>query len=344
MVGAVLVRAGKVIGRGWHRRAGLPHAEIEALLDAQRRGHSPRGSTLYVTLEPCSTHGRTPPCTEAIVAAGIRRVVVAARDPNPRHAGRGLVWLRRKGIAVEVGPLGDEATALNEAFNHWIVHRTPLVRVKAAMSLDGKIGTTAGESKWITSEKSRAFAMNLRLQADAIIAGVNTIIADDPLLSVRPAGRKATPLRRFILDPRGRTPLSARIFSDSSAPVTVILSARAGLRRQRALEKLCGVWVAPERGGRMDLRWILKKMGVENITSLLVEGGGETNARFLLQGHAHQVAFFYAPKIIGGAGARKTVGGSELRPRSLPLTAVQWLQLGPDLLLLANIRHRPSAP
>jgi diaminohydroxyphosphoribosylaminopyrimidine deaminase/5-amino-6-(5-phosphoribosylamino)uracil reductase len=156
MVGAVLVKAGKVIGQGWHHRAGEPHAEIEALRDAERRGNSPKGATLYVTLEPCCTQGRTPPCTDAIKAAGIKRVVAAATDPNPAHAGRGIRILQRAGIRVTTGVLAEEATRLNESFNHWIVHRTPFVIVKAAMTLDGKIATASGESKWITGPKARA--------------------------------------------------------------------------------------------------------------------------------------------------------------------------------------------
>ena len=206
MVGAVLVKGGKIIGRGWHRRAGLPHAEIEALRDAQKRGHNPRGATLYVTLEPCCTHGRTPPCTDAIIAAGIERVVVGATDPNPKHAGKGFKILRRAGIEVitlvkgarhpcmpgwqdtkrrvrndaPYQRLSDECVKLNEAFNHWIVHRTPFVTVKAAMTLDGKIATASGESKWITGEKARAHGMKLRLGNDAILVGINTILADDP--------------------------------------------------------------------------------------------------------------------------------------------------------------------
>src|SRR6266498_836864 len=185
MVGALLVKRGRVIGRGWHRCAGGPHAEIEALRDAARRGHDPCGATLYVTLEPCSTHGRTPPCTGAIISAGIARVVVAATDSNPAHAGRGFRILKRAGIEVVTGLLADEATRLNESFNHWIVHRTPFVTVKAAMTLDGKIATASGESKWITSEKARAYGMKLRVGADAILVGVNTVLADDPSLSVR---------------------------------------------------------------------------------------------------------------------------------------------------------------
>ena len=185
MVGAVLVKGGRIIGRGWHRRAGAPHAEIEALRDAQKRGHKAKGATLYVTLEPCCTQGRTPPCTDAIVAAGIRRVVVGAVDPNPRHRGRAFKILRRAGTAVTQGVMAEECARLNEAFNHWIVHRTPFVTVKAGMTLDGKIATAAGESRWITGEKARAYGMKLRQGADAILVGINTVLADDPSLTVR---------------------------------------------------------------------------------------------------------------------------------------------------------------
>src|SRR5580692_1501874 len=218
MVGAVLVKSGKIIGRGWHRRAGLPHAEIEALRDAQKRGHNPRGATLYVTLEPCCTHGRTPPCTDAIISTGIKKVVVGATDPNPKHVGKGFKILRQAGIEVfglrrHVGALksgdtsphsklADECEKLNEAFNHWIVRRTPFVNVKAAMTLDGKIATASGESKWITGEKARAVGMKLREGSDAILVGINTILADNPSLTFRAAqsskSKSQKQLRRII--------------------------------------------------------------------------------------------------------------------------------------------------
>ncbi|MEY2428385.1 MAG: diaminohydroxyphosphoribosylaminopyrimidine deaminase, partial [Verrucomicrobiota bacterium] len=185
MVGAVLVKAGKIIGRGWHHVAGGPHAEIEAIRDAKKKGHSAKGATLYVTLEPCSTHGRTPPCTEAVIAAGIRRVVAGTIDPNPRHGGNGFKIFKRAGLAVTQGVLAQESDRLNEAFNHWMVYRTPFVIVKAAMTLDGKVATASGESKWITGEKARAHGMKLRQGADAILVGINTILADDPSLTVR---------------------------------------------------------------------------------------------------------------------------------------------------------------
>lgn len=348
MVGAVLVKRGQIIGRGWHRRAGRPHAEVEALRDAARRGHNARGATLYLTLEPCCTQGRTPPCTEALIAAGIKRVVVAATDPNPQHAGRGFRILRRAGIEVVTRVLADEATRLNEVFNHWIVHRTPFVTVKAAMTLDGKIATASGESKWITGERARAEGMKLRRGADAILAGANTVLADDPALTVRAiANLKSTisnpRLRRIILDSEARTPLTAKVVSDKFATLTtVVVTKAAPARRVSALAKRVSVWTAPARSGRVDLRWLLKKLGRENVTSLLVEGGGEVNGTFLLGGHAHRVAFFYAPKILGGRDARKAVAGDGASSWSdiLTLRDVEWRRVGPDLMMTALVNPR----
>ncbi len=339
MVGAVLVKAGKVIGRGWHHRAGEPHAEIEALNDARRHGRNPRGSTLYVTLEPCCTQGRTPPCTQAIVAAAIQRVVVGATDPNPRHRGRAFSLLRKAGIGVTHGVLADECRDLNEAFNHWIVHRTPFVTVKAAMTLDGKIATANGESKWITSEQSRSFAMRLRLASDAILVGVNTVIADDPSLTVRPGNK---PLRRIVLDPRARTPLNARLVADEQRHLTtIIVSSTAPQSAVSKLSRLVRVITVPirKRGG-LDLSRLLRLLGKQNVTSLLVEGGGEANASFLLNGFANRVAFFYAPKILGGRRSRPAVGGEGVeRLEEAPvLEDVVWRKVGPDLLMLARVR------
>src|ERR1043166_705781 len=227
MVGAILVKTGRIIGRGWHRRAGEPHGEIEALQDAAKRGHNPKGATLYVPLEPFCTHGRTPPCTDAIIGAGIKRVVVGAVDPNPRHCGKGLALLKHAGISVAQGVLSNECNQLNETFNHWIVHRTPFVTVKAAMTLDGKIATASGESKWVTGEKARAYGMKLRQGADAILVGINTILADDPSLTVRRQGSggrgREKALRRIVLDSRARTPLAAKVVSDAQAALTTIV-------------------------------------------------------------------------------------------------------------------------
>ena len=395
MVGAVLVKGGKIIGRGWHRHAGEPHAEIEALRDAQKRRYSTKSATLYVTLEPCCTHGRTPPCTEAIITAEIKRVVVGTTDPNPKHSGRAFKILRHAGIAIEPfgvprsrgkdnasrsnrlkaglqTKLADECERLNEAFNHWIVHRRPFVTVKAAMTLDGKIATATGESKWITAEAARAHGMKLRQGADAILVGINTILADDPSLTFRtnadskgniehptsnrpslgsygPAGIQHRILRRIILDSMARTPLAAKVVSDEFAALTtIVVSKYAPKNRVAALAKRVNVIVAPATKRRarsdapyqqIDLRWLMRKLGAENVTSLLVEGGGKVNASFLLGGLAQRVSFFYAPKILGGRDSRKAVAGEGARSLAevVRLRDVEWKRLGPDLLLTARV-------
>jgi len=346
MVGAVVVKAGEILGRGFHRRAGLAHAEIEAIQDARRRASQLRGSTLYVTLEPCCTHGRTPPCTDAIIASRFKRVVVGATDPNPDHSGRGLRLLRRAGIDVVQGVLAEEASGLNEAFNHWIVRRTPFITVKAAMTLDGKIATREGESKWITSEQSRACAMQLRQRHDAVLVGINTVLADNPSLVLRSvAGRKVNLARsrqprRIVLDSTARTPLGANVVTDAFAPFTTIVVAKnAPAGRTIALGKRVRVMVAPLKNGAIDLGWVLQELGRDQVTSLLVEGGGEVNASFLLSKLAHRVAFFYAPKILGGREARKAVAGLGIThmPHAIRLCDVEYRRIGPDLLLTARV-------
>jgi len=386
MVGAVLVKGGRIIGRGWHRRAGLPHAEIEALSAARKHGHNPRGATLYVTLEPCCTQGRTPPCTDALVAAGVKHVVVGAIDPNPSHSGRAFKILKRADIKVDwwgepnrepenkskhssaaARPrrmLAAECARLNEAFNHWIVYRTPFVTIKAAMTLDGKIATAGGESKWITGEAARAYAMQLRRGVDAVLVGLNTVLADNPSLTARVKTangkwRMTKPVRRIILDAMARTPLDAEVVSDEFATATTIVaSKRAPRSRVAALAKRVNVVFAPLaksatgnsalarardkslcRQPAIDLSWLLKKLGSENITSLLVEGGGEVNGSFLLGGFAQRVVFFYAPKILGGRDARKGVAGegAESITDSLRLQEVEWKRFGADLMLSARV-------
>jgi diaminohydroxyphosphoribosylaminopyrimidine deaminase/5-amino-6-(5-phosphoribosylamino)uracil reductase len=335
MVGALVVKAGATIGQGWHHAAGLPHAEIEAL-----HGAAARGATLYVTLEPCSTHGRTPPCTDAIIRSGVARVVVGAIDPNPQHRGKGIALLRRAGIKVTHGVLEAEATELNAAFNHWIAHRTPLVTVKAAMSLDGKIATRTGESKWITGEKARAHAMRLRQGADAILVGVNTIIQDDPSLTVRGIPRGKTSLRRIVLDSQARTPLSSKVVSDSIAPLTTIVVGRgAPTTRVQALARRVNVWTESDPGK------LLARLGKENVTHLLVEGGGAVNATFFEGRLVQRIAFFYAPKIIGGRDAIKGVAGQGAASwlDIARLRSLVWKRLGPDLLLTAQVAYTPPA-
>ena len=344
LVGAVLVRRGRIIGRGWHRRAGLAHAEVNAIEDAVKNGHSTRGATLYVTLEPCSTTGRTPPCTQAIVDAGIDRVVVAATDPNPSHAGRAFQKLRRNGLTVEHGLLADRATEMNAVFNHWITTGLPWVTVKAAMTLDGKIATASGESKWITGPLARREGMKLRHVADAIVVGVNTILADDPSLTVRDVRRpkaewRGPELRRIVLDPRARIPLDASALNDELASATtVVVSADAPAKRLAKLKTRCEVMTCRLAKRGFSLRPLLRRLAKQGVTSLLVEGGGETNAAFVEAGLVDQVAFFYAPKILGGRDARTGVAGEGLPlAAGLALEKIRWRNLGPDLMLTARV-------
>lgn len=341
MVGAVIVRSGRVLAEGWHQRAGEPHAEIEALIRLRERREHARGATLYVTLEPCCTRGRTPPCTDALIAAGFRRVIVAATDPNPRHAGRAFPLLRGAGIEVATGLLSEPAEELNAAFNHWIVQGTPFVTLKAAMTLDGKTATPRGESKWITGERARAEGMRLRREADAVLVGVNTVLADDPSLTVRLAGRPTLARRRFVLDSRARTPLDAQIVSDAHAALTtVVVTSAAARRRVAALKRRVQVWEATStKDGRVDLAWLLPKLGAESVTHVLVEGGGEVAGTFVDDRQVQRVVFFYAPLILGGRDARRGVAGEGARgwAEILPLANVRWRRLGPDLMLTARV-------
>jgi diaminohydroxyphosphoribosylaminopyrimidine deaminase/5-amino-6-(5-phosphoribosylamino)uracil reductase len=308
MVGAVVVKDGQIVGRGFHRRAGLPHAEVEALRDA---GESARGAALYVTLEPCNHQGRTPPCTQAILAAGVRRVIIAARDPNPQVTGGGAEFLAQQGVDVAVGVLEVEAQQLNEAWFHWMETGRPWVMAKAACSLDGRIATASGESQWLTGETARAFGHRLRHQVDAILVGVGTVLADNPQLTARlPHGRSHDPIR-IVLDSHLRMPLDSKLVKlDSPAPTWV---ATTGQAPPEAIQTLQGrgveVLVLPADSGRVSLPALLKILGERQVQSVLVEGGAETLGTFFDQRLVQQFYFFYAPKILGGIKAPVMVGG-----------------------------------
>lgn len=342
MVGAVLVDAnGQLLGEGWHHRAGEAHAEVNAIADAVVRGNSIRGATLYVTLEPCSTTGRTGPCVEAILKAGIARVICAATDPNPAHQGRGLELLRQAGAEVVSGVLSEESRKLNRAFNHWIVKRTPFVTLKSAMSLDGKIATAEGESRWITGEVSRRHAMEFRVQVDAILVGVNTVQADDCALTVRLPGYEGKRLRRIVLDSQARTPLTSKIVSDERRSLTtIVVSENAPVDRVRVLRQNVEVWQLPaDAEGRPRISCLLEKLGSESVTHLLVEGGATVADSFLRQGFVHRIHFYYAPRIIGGQKALSSVSGKGVKHLSeTPLIQnPEWMPLGDDFLLMADV-------
>jgi diaminohydroxyphosphoribosylaminopyrimidine deaminase/5-amino-6-(5-phosphoribosylamino)uracil reductase len=332
MVGAVVVRDGQIIGKGYHRRVGAPHAEVEAL---RRAGASAKGADLYVTLEPCNHQGRTPPCTKVILKAGVGRVVIATRDPNPRVAGDGAGFLAARGVAVEVGLLEAEARRLNEAFFKAVTTGLPLVIAKAACSLDGKIATATGESQWLTAEPTRTFAHRLRHQVDAILVGIGTVLADDPRLTTRLPHSK-DPIR-LILDSRLRLPLTARVINPvSPAPTWVACRDQAPKEKVRALQQLgVEVLIMPEEAGLIALRPLLEFLGQRQIQSLLVEGGAETLGSFFDQGLVDKFYFFYAPKFLGGWNALGVLGGQGVAHlRDAPLARDLTIRrLGTDIMI-----------
>jgi diaminohydroxyphosphoribosylaminopyrimidine deaminase/5-amino-6-(5-phosphoribosylamino)uracil reductase len=347
VVGAVLVRNGRVVSEGWHKRAGGPHAEVFALrvargdrlsvISDRSRKSKPITSrqspvtTLYVTMEPCCTWGKTPPCTDAIIAAGVKRLVVAALDPNPKHNGRGLKVLRRAGIRVEHGLLAGETTAMNEAFNKWITTGLPFVIAKAAMSLDGKIATRTGNSKWITSKAARREAHKLRAGVDAIMVGANTVIHDNPQLTLRHGVRGKQPLR-VVVDARGRTPLSAKLFNDAHRRRTLVLTTKLSSARWRRYLILRGidVVIVKQKETHVDLRAALRVLGKRNVTSVLVEGGGELLGSLFDARLVDKVMFFFAPIILGGRKAVTVVAGEGVPSvqGALRLRDCRWRQLG----------------
>jgi len=330
LVGAVVVRDGRVVGEGYHRRAGLPHAEIEAL---QAAGEAARGATLYVNLEPCCHTGRTGPCTEAIIAAGVKRVVAAMVDPNPLVAGKGIARLREAGIEVAVGVLEEEARRLNEAFIKYVTARRPFVILKTAMSLDGKIATVTGESRWITGEAAREYVHQLRNTCDAVLVGIGTVLKDDPSLTTRLPEGGRDPVR-VILDSSARLPLAARVLNqDSEAPTLVATTEVAPAERLAALRQAGAEVLVCGRGPQVNLDLLLAELATREIVSVLVEGGSTVNASFLLQGLVDKVVWFIAPRIIGGREALGPVGGSGIRhlARAIRLTETVVKQLGADL-------------
>lgn len=319
-VGCVLVRGGRVVGEGYHLRAGGPHAEVVALRAAGARA---RGATAYVTLEPCAHQGRTPPCAPALVEAGVARVVAALRDPNPQVRGRGLGLLRRAGIALEVGVEEAPARWLNRRFLTAQTRQRPFVLLKAALSLDGRIATARGESKWLTSTEQRRAARALRRLHDGLVVGIGTVLADDPLLLPTPRTRR--PFVRVVLDPALRLPPAGRLASSAGRhPVWVVCRPGADARRRRLEAAGVRLLTLPGRG-RPDPARVLAALWDEGLRSVMVEGGSEVLGSFLAAGAVDEVALFRAPLLLGGR-------------RALPAFA------GPDRPLAEALRLRPLAP
>ena len=304
MVGAVVVKNGRVVGKGFHARFGGPHAEINALKQA---GRNAQGATLYLNLEPCSHWGKTPPCVDAVIGSGIKRVVAAMQDPNPQVAGKGFAALRRAGIRVTKGICESDAQVLNRAFTVWIRERRPYVTLKIAASLDGRIATSRGESQWITNAQSRKIGHTLRAEADAIAVGVNTVLRDRPSLGAHGAGRDPI---RIIFDSalRGKT-------LESGAPTRIVTTSRPSAAKEKRFEKNGARVLRVDRDpqGRVKLASAMRRLAEAGIAHLLVEGGGELHASFLKEHLADEIYWFAAPLIIGGRHSLPAVGGEDFR-------------------------------
>jgi diaminohydroxyphosphoribosylaminopyrimidine deaminase/5-amino-6-(5-phosphoribosylamino)uracil reductase len=334
VVGCVIVRDGRVVGEGHHARAGGPHAEVVAL---RRAGAGARGSTLYVTLEPCTHQGRTPPCVPQILSAGVRRVVAALPDPDPRVDGRGLALLRRAGLRVTTGVLGVEALLLNERFVISTRAGRPFVLLKSGLTLDGRIATAGGESKWITSPAQRGQARRLRRLHDAVLVGIGTVLADDPVLLPVPGVKR--PFFRVVLDSHLRLPPASRLARSARRFPLLVLSREADPRRRQRLEAR-GVTVLCQPGApsRVSLPWALATLWTRGIRSLMVEGGSEVLGTFLAARLLDAVALFRAPLLLGGRHGRPAFGGPD------PTRLRQALRLSPQSPLLRGRRADPSLP
>ena len=339
VVGAVVVKDGRVVGRGFHEKAGLPHAEVNAIDDA---GEEAFGATLYVTLEPCNHTGRTPPCTEKILASGIRRVVVAMEDPNPDVTGGGVKRLLEAGIPVTTGVLKEKALKQNERFIKFVLTKRPFVTLKCAATLDGQIATKTGDSKWVTGEKARRRVHELRHLNDAILVGVKTIIQDDPQLTTRREGSKGKDPVRIILDSRLSIPETAKVLRLDSESDTVIFSGVVseidpGLSEKKERLEKAGVKVieTPLLHGRIDVNRMVEILGSLRITSLLVEGGGQVIASFLKAGVVDKVTLFLAPKLLGGNdGVPVCKGeGPEKMAQAISLSDITVQRLGDDVMI-----------
>ena len=357
LVGAVIVQENQIIGQGWHHKYGDLHAERDALRDCRERGNDPSGATIFVTLEPCCHTGKQPPCVEAIVQAGIKKVVVGSRDPNPLVSGKGAAFLRERGVEVEEDFLRSECDTLNFIFFHYITNRTPYVALKYAMTADGKIATAAGKSKWISSQESRDFVHQLRNKYSCIMAGIGTVLADDPLLTCRiPGGRNPT---RVICDSSLRLPLDSQLVQTAAEVPTIVacaepdcLQAQEGaalpaqnfLQKEKALAQK-GVQIIRCGTKRVDLSILMQKLGAQNLDSVLVEGGGQLNFSLLQAGLVQRVYSFVAPKIFGGAAAPSPVGGEGVLEvaDAFSLSQIDARKIGSDVLIEYEVKQAQKA-
>lgn len=335
LVGAVIVKDGRIIGQGYHRRYGELHAERNALRDCIE---DPKGATIYVTLEPCCHYGKTPPCTEAILEAGIRRVVIGAMDPNPLVAGKGAAILREQGVVVEEGILREQCEEQNRIFLHYMKTGLPYVTFKYAMTLDGKIATVTGASKWITGETARKHVQKLRHERTGIMVGIGTVLADDPHLNCRmPNGKDPV---RIICDTKLRTPLEACVVRTARQQLTIIATSSEDVARQQEYTDAgCEILWIPPRGESVDIQELMKKLGEQGIDSILLEGGGTLGSAALAAGVVNEVYAYVAPKIFGGVEAKTPVAGIgvTIPGEAYRLADLKTQFIGEDILITAKM-------
>ena len=336
LVGAVIVKDNRVVGCGWHRKAGTPHAEVHALNQA---GELAQGADVYVTLEPCAHYGKTPPCAKALVKAKVKNVYGGLLDVNPKVAGKGFKILEDAGIHVEYGFLQDELRKQNEVFFKWIEHKKPFVVLKAAMTLDGKIATATGQSKWITNETSRAYGYKLRDIYDGIIVGINTVIEDNPMLTARVDGGK-NPIR-IVVDSSLRIDINANVVQDKSAKTIVATTDKADKDKILKLQAqdVDVIVVDKDENDKVDIEKLLDILGQKNICSILVEGGATLSGSFVAKKLVDKVYFFIAPKIIGGKEAKTPVAGTGILnlQEALALKDIQIEKLEEDILIIGRV-------
>ena len=329
-VGCVIVKDGEVVGEGWHKRAGTPHAEAHALA---RAGAAARNADVYVTLEPCAHFGKTPPCADALIAAGVARVYAGMVDPNPHVSGNGLEKLRAAGIEATAGILEGACRIVNEPFIKHVTTGLPFVTLKSALTLDGKSATAEGDARWITSERSRRYVHKLRSQVDAIMVGVGTVIADDPLLTCRIPGGK-DPLR-VVVDSRLKVPLSARLFHLQSTATTLVATVSDDAARIAGIRETgADVVICREMEGRVDLHDLMARLGAMHLQSVLLEGGSTLAGEALRRGVIDKVMLFYAPKLVGGDGPGLFAGRGVARMEdAIRLRDITYTRFGADLLI-----------
>lgn len=336
LVGAVIVKDNRVVGCGWHRKAGTPHAEVHALNQA---GELAQGADVYVTLEPCAHYGKTPPCAKALVEAKVKNVYGGLLDVNPKVAGKGFKILEDAGIHVEYGFLQDELRKQNEVFFKWIEHKKPFVVLKAAMTLDGKIATATGQSKWITNETSRAYGYKLRDIYDGIMVGINTVIEDNPMLTARVDGGK-NPIR-IVVDSSLKIDINANVVQDKSAKTIVATTDKADKDKILKLQaqNVDVIVVDKDENDKVDIEKLLDILGQQNICSILVEGGATLSGSFVAKKLVDKVYFFIAPKIVGGKEAKTPVAGTGILnlQEALALKDIQIEKLEEDILIIGRV-------